>query len=154
MFVIASVDSFSYKLLFLLHILSIVVAFSPAFVNPVLNARLKSQQSSLGQFPKIAGVLARNTQQIYGPALVLAGLFGIGLIGSSSSAYEFSQAWVSIAFVLWIALVAVVFAFIGPAERKVAEGDASAEKLASMFGGIAHLLFILMLIDMIWKPGL
>ena len=41
-----------------------------------------------------------------------------------------------------------------PAEKKVAAGDASALKLTNMAGGIIHLLFLLQVIDMIWKPGL
>ncbi len=154
MFVLAAVDSFGYKVLFLLHIVAIVVAFAPAFVNPVLTARLKGEGSSLTQHPRIAAIIARNSQQVYGPALALAGLFGIGMVLSSDSVYEFSQAWVSIAFLLWIALLALVFAGIVPAERQIAAGEVAAEKKVAMFGGIAHLLFVLMVIDMIWKPFL
>jgi uncharacterized membrane protein len=150
---VASIDSFSYKFLLLLHILSILVAFSPAFVNPLLSARLKKDGSSLLEHPKISGIIAKNSQTVYGPALALAGVFGIGMIFSSDKLYEFSQAWVSLAFVLWIAILGLVFGAIIPAEKKVAAGDASEEKHVAMFGGIAHLLLLLIVIDMIWKFG-
>ncbi len=153
MLLLASVDSFSYKLLFLLHIVAIVVAFAPAFVNPSINGRLRGEGSSLAQHPRVAAIMARNTQLIHGPALALAGLFGIGMIFSSDKTYKFSQAWVSIAFVLWIALLGVVFAALNPAEKRVGDGDEAALKRVNMFGGIVHLLFLLMVIDMIWKPG-
>ena len=32
--VIAAIGSFGYKVMFFLHILSVIVAFAPAFVNP------------------------------------------------------------------------------------------------------------------------
>lgn len=158
MLALVPVDTFAYKLLFLLHIVAIVVAFAPGFVNPSINGRLKGEGSSLAKHPRVAAIMARNTQLIYGPALVLAGLFGIGLVFSSKShgtmIFEFSQAWVSIAFVLWIAMLGVVFGALQPAEKKVGEGDEAAAKRVNMFGGIVQLLFLLMLIDMIWKPGL
>jgi hypothetical protein len=157
MLALVPVNTFAYKLLLFLHILSIVVAFAPAFVNPLLDSRLKAEGSSLADHPRISYILAHNGERVYGPALVLSGLFGIGMIFSSKThgvqIFEFSQAWVSIAFVLWILLLGVVFAGIIPAEKKVADGRVEEAKHVAMYGGIAHLLFFFMLIDMIWKPG-
>lgn len=151
--VLATVDSFGYKLLFLLHIVAIVVGFAPAFVNPVINARLKRSQRTLADHRDVAQVMATNSQQVYGPALVLAGVFGLGMIGLSDKTYEFSQSWVAIALVLWFVLLGVVFALLVPAERGVGSGDRAAEAKVTMFGGMVHLVFLLLVIDMIWKPG-
>ena len=41
-------DSFGYKLFFLLHILSVIVAFAPAFVWPVVSVNLKKQGKEVG----------------------------------------------------------------------------------------------------------
>ena len=157
MLALEPVNTFAFKLMLFLHILAVVVAFAPAFVNPLLDSRLKAEGSSLADHPRISYILAHNGERVYGPALVLAGLFGLGMVFMSKThgvqIYEFSQAWISIAFVLWIGLVGVVFAGIIPAEMKVADGQAEQAKKVAMFGGIAHLLFFLMLIDMIWKPG-
>ncbi len=148
--VIASDDLF-YRVLFLLHILSALVAFAPAFVWPIVNVqtRKSGQKVPAG----IAGLAARNTMTIHGPALVLVGLFGILMVVTSDEVFEFSQMWISLAFLVWFGLLGVVFGGIFPAEKKVAEGDEAAEKKVAMFGGIAHTLLFVMLILMIWKPG-
>jgi len=151
--VLAAVDSFGYRLLFLLHIVAIVVGFAPAFVNPVINARLKRTQSTLADHQDVAGIMATNSRQVYGPALALAGVFGLGMIGLSNKVYTFSQAWVSIALVLWFILLGVVFALLVPAEHRVGTGDRAADAKVTMFGGIVHVVFLLLVIDMIWKPG-
>ena len=41
-----------------------------------------------------------------------------------------------------------------PAEKKALAGDEGAEAKLTMYGGMLHLLLFLLLIDMIWKPGL
>ncbi len=145
-------DSFGYKLFFLLHILAVIVAFAPAFVWPVVSVQLKKQGKPVG--PAIGALAAGNTTKVHGPALIGVGIFGFGLIGMSDKYFEFSQMWVSLAFVLWFAMLGVLYGVMLPAEKKAAAGDEAGDKQVSMAGGILHLLLLLMLIDMIWKPGL
>jgi uncharacterized membrane protein len=149
--VIASDDLF-YRVLFLLHILSVLVAFAPAFVWPIVNAQTRRTGEKVPS--GIAGLAARNTMTIHGPALVLAGLFGLLMVVTSDEVWTFSQTWVSLAFLVWFALLGVVFGLIFPTEKKIAAGDEAAERKMGMFGGIAHTLLLVMLILMIWKPGL
>ena len=90
---------------------------------------------------------------VHGGALVLAGVLGIGLIGMSSKVYEFSQTWVSIAFVLWFLMIGVFFVGLIPAQRAIREGRVAAEqRLAMSYGGM-HLLLLLQIIVMVWRPG-
>ncbi|QYG93986.1 hypothetical protein HC251_17125 [Iamia sp. SCSIO 61187] len=151
-------DTFIHRLFFLLHILTAIVAFAPAFVWPIVNAQTRKRGVKVSA--DVAGQAAVNNVIVHGPALVLAGVFGLLMVITSTESisgdkvFEFSQAWVSIAFLLWFALVGVVFGLLAPSERKAAAGDAAAGKRAAMFGGIVHLLLLLTLIDMIWKPGL
>jgi uncharacterized membrane protein len=145
-------DSFGYKLFLLLHILTVIVAFAPGFVWPIVSVNLKKQGKPVG--PAIGALAAGNTTKVHGPALVLAGFFGFGLIGMSDKVWEFSQSWISVAMLLWFIMLGVVFGMMLPAEKKAAAGDASADKIISMAGGILHLLLLVMLIVMIWKPGL
>jgi len=158
MLALLPVDTFANKLLLLLHIVSIVVAFAPGFVLPGLHRRLATDGK--GSERILAGAAAANDLRVHGPALVLAGIFGGGLVGLSKpegaaeGVFQFSQPWVSVALLLWFIMLGVVFGLLLPAQKKVAAGDASAEKLVSMGGGILHLLLLLMVIDMIWKPGL
>jgi uncharacterized membrane protein len=149
---IAAIDDFGYRLFFLLHILSIIVAFGPGFVWPVVAARLRKEGQPLGT--TLAKIQSGNTTRIQGPALVAAGVFGFAMVGMSDKAWKFSQSWVSIAMVLWFVMLGVLVALLVPAERKAGDGDEAAGPRVAMFSGILHLLLLLMLIDMIWKPGL
>jgi uncharacterized membrane protein len=144
-------DDFIYKVVFLLHILSAIVAFAPVMVWPIVNLQTRKRGASVPG--EVAGQAAVNNVTVHGPALVATGVFGLLMVVMSDSLFEFSQAWISIAFVLWFALLAVLFGLLTPAERKAAAGDADAAKKVSMFGGFVHILLLLILIDMIWKPG-
>jgi hypothetical protein len=152
MFALVPVDTFGYKLMFLLHIVAFVVAFAPGFVIPLLGRKLDEKSLSVAA--------AANTTRVHGPALVLTGLFGFGLIGMSKPSgateaiFKFSQSWVSVAMLLWLIMLGVLFAVLLPAEKRVGAGDEGSVKIMGMAGGILHLLFLIMIIDMIWKPGL
>jgi hypothetical protein len=61
---------------------------------------------------------------------------------------------VNLAMVVWIAMNGVVHALIVPGERKLAAGDADAEKRLDLGGMIITILFLVMLYLMIWKHGL
>ncbi|HEU5150205.1 MAG TPA: hypothetical protein VFU19_06890 [Iamia sp.] len=145
-------DDFIYQLVFLLHILSAIVAFAPVMVWPIVN--LQTRKRGVTVPGEVAGQAAVNNVTVHGPALVATGVFGLLMVVLSDEIYEFSQAWISIAFVLWFALLGVLFGLLTPAERKAAAGDAEAARKVPMFGGFVHILLLLILIDMIWKPGL
>jgi uncharacterized membrane protein len=140
----------SYKILLFLHILSIVVAFAPASVYPLLARQYKGDSSAL---QRLAGFTAQNDRRVYAPALILAGLFGIMIIVTNDEIFEFSDTWVSLAFVVWFAMNGVLHGMITPNERKMGEGDADAARKVDMGGMIITVLFLVMLYLMIWKPG-
>ncbi len=141
-----------YKLLFLGHIISLVVAFAPAAVHPVLTAQAKKDGDS--DLMRLAGHMAANGRRIYTPALIALGGFGILLVLQSGDAWGFDQTWVMIAFAVWLAICAVVTAIIVPGDRKLAAGDMAAEARVALGGQIATVLVLVMLYLMIWKPGL
>lgn len=145
-------NSFGYKVMLLLHILSVIVAFAPNFVWPFVAVRLKKEQAPVGA--TIGKLAAGNTVKIHGPALVVAGVIGCGLVGMSERVYTFADAWISAALLVWFLMLGVVFGMMAPAEKRAAAGDAGADKIVSMSGGILHLLLTVMLVIMIWKPGL
>jgi len=148
------VDSTAYRIAFLLHILAIVVAFAAAIVNPRLAKLSKDAGGETATL--INRFIVNGSDRIHIPALVATGFFGILLIVLSDDLWAFDQTWVSLAFVLWFAMLAVLWFLVRPVEKRLAESswNADDEKKLAMFGGILHLLFLLMLIDMIWKPGL
>ena len=90
---------------------------------------------------------------MHGPALVLAGIFGFGLVGMSDKVVEFSEPWISAAMLVWFLMMGILFGMMLPAEKKAATGDEGAEKIISMSGGILHLLLAVMLFLMVFQPG-
>jgi hypothetical protein len=166
-------EDFGYRFLFLLHIVFIVVGFGTSFAYPALASRAR-------KLPPVEGhAIGHSTLEINRNVTTYpiwaAGLTGIILVGVSEQ-WKFSQAWVSIAMVLFFA--AVLFAWFvhvpnlkkmdalqeellagatpagqsGPPPQ-VAELQARGKR-AGMNGGLLHLAFLLLVIDMIWKPFL
>jgi len=146
--VLAVMDSNSagYKVVLLLHILMVVVAFGALFAAPVL-ARVEG-----GARTAAAGMVTY-IQRFAIPAVILAGLLGFGLIGMSNKEFKFDQAWVGPAILLWLIEIALYFVGILPAQKKVAAGDESAQKMVPMFTGISHLILVVLLYLMVFKPG-
>ncbi len=151
--ILAAYDDTLYKILFLGHILSFVVAFAPAVINPIMIAKLKSQGDHAA-LPRVSGIMASNGRQIHFPALIALGGFGLAMVITSDPAFGFDQTWVSLAFLNWLAITGLVSGVMLPGERKMAEGDLSAEKRVEVCGQVITVLTLLMLYLMIWKPGL
>ncbi len=151
----ATFGSTMFKIMLLLHVLGAIVAFGAAFVNPIVHR--------IGQQAGAGAVVARGqvaaTIRISLPAMIITGLLGFGVAGTSKPAgsdeplYSMSQSWLMVAVLVWLILVAIYFFGVLPALRKVGEGDESASKIAGMLGGVSHLLLVVMLFLMIWKPG-
>jgi uncharacterized membrane protein len=139
-----------YNLLLFLHIVTVIVAFAPAVIHPLMTNQLKSDPSARAAFMRYAH---ENGRKIYGIAIVLVGLFGIGMIGASDKVIEFSDGWVSAAFLIWIVMVGVLHGVLLPAEKKLAEGDQSMEARVQQVGMALTVLLLIMLYLMIWKPG-
>ncbi len=129
--------STSYKVLYFLHIASILAAFAPSVIAVLPGGR-----------EGVVGVLDRAGRQIYAPALILTGLFGIGLILTSDDLWEFDQTWISLAFVIWIAMNGVFHALVLGGRR---QGD---ESKVNSGHAIMTVLLLAMLYVMVWKPGL
>ena len=146
----ATVDSTLYRLVLFGHIIFLVAAFSPMIVHPLMTKRLQKRgDGSVRSFLTEAAPLGR---QVYGMSLVAAGLFGIVLV-LLGDPWEFSQTWVSVAFVLWIGLMGVLYGMLLPAERAWAAGEEDAATKVERSGMIMTLLFLAMVADMIFKPG-
>lgn len=134
------VDSMGFKVMLLIHVLAAVVAFGGNFIQPMLQ---RGGADNAG--------LAKVNKLIQLPALVVMFVAGSGAVGMSKvgdvALFEFSQMWVSLAFV--VAIVACVLQFL---VARAYENDNTAV-VAPLAGGL-HLCLIVGLVLMIWKPGL
>jgi hypothetical protein len=132
--------STGFKISLFLHILTVIVAFAPAVLAVVPGGR-----------DGALGVLDRAGRQVYAPALILAGFFGIMCIVTSDvggvAVFEFSDTFVSLAFVVWIAMNGVFHALVLAGQKQ------NDEKKVTNGQAIMTVLLIVMLYLMIWKPG-
>ena len=139
-------DTFGYKFFYLLHIATIVVAFAPVIVAVVPGVDVRGAYSGLGR-------------TVYLSALPLAGLFGIALILLSDEVWEFSQTWISLAFLVWFAMLGVFHVFVvkgrplGGGGGRGGRGGSSTAVDLQTGEALMTLLFVVMLYLMIWKPG-
>jgi len=105
--------------------------------------------------------LGRVGGPLNGVGMGLALAFGI-ILALKSSDFEIWNGWIIIAFVLW-ALVGAIGGWTGSyytaAQRLADEGKEAEviERLKAPYGAVLHIvtwiLFVLLLLDMIFKPG-
>jgi hypothetical protein len=73
--------------------------------------------------------------------------------------WEFSDGWISVAFVLWFAALGNALLLLGPAARRLARATGAEHEIAAlrsrvgMFTGIGHLIFLALVIVMVWGPA-
>ncbi|HVX16845.1 MAG TPA: hypothetical protein VHA73_02340 [Acidimicrobiales bacterium] len=157
---------FGFRFFVFLHVLAVIIAFAPAFVWPLLGRSRREAGGAPGAATAATtdapGFIGRVVSPaVHGGALVCVGIFGaLGVVTAKHDVYKMSQTWVSIAFLLWFLMLAVFFVGLLPAERKLAGGEvdggkrAALEQRLSMLYGAVHLLLLLVVIDMVWQPGL
>src|SRR3546814_8737416 len=73
------------------------------------------------------------------------------MIVMSDELIEFSDMWISLSFLVWLALAGVLSAMVGKGQRLVAAGDASGRDLLAKAGPIVVVLLLAMLYLMIFK---
>jgi uncharacterized membrane protein len=140
----------TYEWLRYFHILLAMIAVVPAVAYPLLFSWAGGQGD--GEVQKVAGFAARYDRMVFTPALILVGLMGVAIVLDRDH-IEFSDSWISAAFLLWFIMNGVLHGLLIPAERKVSEGDLEAMKLVRI-GGIAMIvLFLGILHLMVVKPG-
>jgi hypothetical protein len=119
-----------------IHVLCAIVGFGAAFSTPMLARSVENSGEAL----------AKVAMFIQAPALGLLLVTGAGVAGMSDGAYEMSAPWISAAFLVGLAAIGLQVLVAG-AYRK---GDASK---AAMFTGLTHLMLVIGLFLMVWKPG-
>lgn len=167
---------FIYELVLLLHLLAAVVGFGTTFVWPVLASRARKMEPAEGHaLNRLALELGKplSTYPIYA-----TGVFGLILVIISAvddGWWAFDQMWISAAMLLFVVAAGIAGGLHYPNLKKMdalqarlVSGEAKPTpngpppevleleergKQAAMYGGLLHLLFLLLMIDMVWKPG-
>lgn len=148
MVILAALNSTGYKIVLLIHVLAVIVGFAPLWLTPVL-VRLTAGGDKAAADGLDVSILRYSL-----PGIGIAGLLGFGLAGMSDKVFRMSQTWLSIAAVLWIVQLVLLFFVARPAIKAFRDGNADARGRIMMVTGISHLLLVVMLYLMIFKPGL
>ncbi len=144
------IGSTPYNVMLLIHILGAIIAFGAAFVNPLVQRMAAKEGSGAIVACGQAAALAR----VSFPALLVTGLIGFGVAGMSDEVFKLSQTWLLLAVLLWLAQAGIYFFGLLPAYRRLGKGEDGASSAVSGLIGVGHILLLVILYLMIWKPGL
>src|SRR3954447_19646989 len=115
---IADFGDADYKIALFLHVLAVVLAFGPTFGYALFF-------SVAPTYPRAAPAILTGVQKcdkyLVNPGMVVLLLAGIWLLVASDSAWEASDAFVSVGFLAIISLFALQHAFFQPQTRKAKE---------------------------------
>ena len=125
-----------YEILYMVHLISIVAAFGPLFLYP--------RMTRAGEVSAIASL----HMKLVFPALVIVWVAGMGMAGVGKFALA-EMHWITITIGLWLVALAVSWFLIRPA---IADDSEDAVKKMSMGIGITHLVLVVSLWLMIFKP--
>jgi uncharacterized membrane protein len=139
-----------YKIVLLLHIITMVIALAGAVAHPLMVEF--EQRRDDADVVKLAQRMVA-ASRIYVISFALAGVIGFGLVSMSDDVIKFGDAWVWLSIVIWLAINGILHALLLPAERSLAGGDESALAKVKQFGGIVSVLILVLLYLMVVKPG-
>lgn len=164
-------DSTGYKIVFVLHILSLIFGFGPFVLNGLYGAQAKKRPGVGGLAIGEATFEVGKVAQI---VIYTVPIWGIGLLGMSDGVWEFSQLWVWLSLVLYVVAVGISHAVMKPSAKRmnvlaaemvnaggppaggpppqVVEMEGIGKKLA-VGGTVLNLLLVTILVLMVFKPG-
>lgn len=138
MLAILVVENFTlYRILYLVHLVSAIAAFGPLFLYPRLQRA--------GQTTEVA----RMHMRLVFPALVVLWVAGMGMAGVGKISL-IGTPFVTSTIVLWLIALVVSWFMIRPA---LAEPGDDTRKIMAAGIGITHLILVVSLYLMIFKPG-
>ena len=151
-----------YNVVLVLHILASIIGFGGMFIAGFYGNESRSLPGREGL--AVAQTTLKVTGQIPTVAVCAVPILGILLILMSEDAIKFSAMWISLSFLAYIVLMGLATGIQVPTIRRMvamragAEGAQSAEmqamgKKVAMVGAIVNLLWVVILILMVFKPG-
>jgi uncharacterized membrane protein len=145
-----------FKFLLAAHLVLAVFA-----VGPLVHAATTAARG-LRKGDGAATASASRVLRIYTYASVLVVIAGMGLMSQKRRGHklgEFSDTWIWLSLLLWLVAAAVVLALIFPtldrATKQIAEQQSVVTLTARVAasGGVVGLLFLVIIVLMVYKPG-
>jgi uncharacterized membrane protein len=167
------IGSTGYKIVLVLHLLSVIVGFGTVVLNGIRGAEAKKRPGPGGLAIGESGYRVNKVAEYF---IYAVPVFGLGLVGMSDDGWKFSQTWVWLALLLYVIGIAVSHAVLIPSEKRmnvlaaelVAAGPPPAgasgpppqvvemeglEKKLAASGTFLNLLVVVVVILMVFKPG-
>ena len=145
-----------YKLLVVLHILSVVVGIGATMLNGLYAAKAKQAGG-----PAAGAIMKANfdVTMVAEKVIYLIPVFGILAVLASDDVWEFDQTWIWLSLVLYVVALGIAHGNQMPAGKKMLAGPSSPEEAEALgkrlaMGGMAlNLLVVALVALMVWKPG-
>jgi uncharacterized membrane protein len=150
-----------YDFLLTIHILAALIWVGGGISMHILGRRVlkRGDAEEIYKFSAEVNVIGL---RIYAPTSLILLVAGILLVNEAG--YEFSQLWISLAFVGWIISFIVGVGYYGPQDKKLqalvaadgptAPGVVANVRQALTVNSIEILILLLVVVDMTVKPGL
>jgi uncharacterized membrane protein len=144
-----------YKVLLVLHLLSVIVAFGPWFLNGLLPSAALKHNDQEGKAISGATFQVSNASQF---AMYGVFIFGMGVLGARAkgSGISMSNGWVIGSIVGWVAIIGILHALVLPAQRQLKDGTGDRAALTqrqSLGAALINVLVIVVVILMVFTPG-
>ena len=145
-----------YAVVLALHLITVAFVVGPVAVATPLSARAArdGRVDALRDHARTTRVYALATLVV---VLLGSAMIGLGDIGDQ---WSFGQLWVSASYALWLLAVVLLLAVVVPAQRAAADAIAGGRDGGSYAGrisaggGVAALAFAVIIVLMVFKPGL
>ena len=167
------IDSTGYKIVLLLHILCAIVGFGTVILNGLYGREAKRRPGPGGLAISEANLTVSGIAEYFIYAVFVLGL---ALVFMSDGAWAFGQTWIWLALALYVVGIGISHGIVFPNARRMR--DLAAElaaggppppgaagpppqvlemerrgKTLGASSSVLHLLLVVLLVLMIWKPG-
>jgi uncharacterized membrane protein len=167
---LANTNSGIYKTLLVLHILVAIVGLGAVMLNGLYAAQSQKRKGPGGRAVSEANYAVSNIGEKFIYAIPI---FGILLVLASDKAWKFSQTWIWLSLLLYIAAIGISHAILIPGHKRinallaemeqgpppaggappqVIELQAIGQKMA-VAGVTLNVFVVVFLVLMVWKPG-
>jgi hypothetical protein len=148
-----------FKIFLALHLLTAIFA-----VGPLVHAATTASRG-LRKADANATTSAERTIKIYSYASILVVIIGAGLMsmdtpyGNKQKAGEFTDLWIWLSVVLWIAAMVLALGLLAPTLQKATAAIGRGESVAPLVGrvaaggGIVGLIFAVIVFLMVYRTG-
>ena len=166
----AGTNSGIYKLLAVVHILTVVVGIGGVTLNALYGAESKKRPGPGGRGITEANVAVTGVAEWFIYSIPVTGIF---LVLASGGAWEFTQAWIWLSIVVYVGAIGVSHAVLIPNAKRIVGLLAEMEQQGPPAGGpppqaarlqalgaqqakagtLMHLFTVVLVALMVWKPG-